>query len=431
MHIIVVGLSHKTAPVEIRERVAFAPEQLEPSLHAMRALPGIEEALIVSTCNRVELYAVAEDAEQGVADLKRFLAATHNLCPAVLTPHIYGFADGEAMTHGFRVTASLDSMVVGEPQIIGQMKNAYAKASSSGSVSTILNRFMHRSFSVAKRVRSETAIASNAVSISFAAVELARKIFDSLENKTVMLIGAGEMCELAAKHFVNQGVAEVLVTNRTQSRAENLAAEFNGRAVPFDSFEEHLNGVDILLSSTGAPDYILSAQKLKKVSRARRYRPMFLIDIAVPRDIEPTANKLDNVYLYDVDDLQGVVQANMKERQKEAEGAEQIIVDEVAHFQSWMVGLAIKPTIIALRQKVEDIRQGELKKTLTHLNGLGVKERQAVEAMSMALINKILHQPTSVLKEVNDSGESKHYLSAVKALFDLPVDDGSSGSELK
>ena len=419
MNIIVVGLSHKTAPVEIREKVAFPQEAMASPLRQMLQLPSVAEAVIVSTCNRVELYAVSRQEHVAIAELKQFLASFHDLSPEILQEHLYSFSGTEAIQHVLRVAASLDSMVIGEPQILGQIKTAYAHACECNTAGVILNRFLRKAFSVAKRVRNETAIASNAVSISFAAVELARKIFDSLENKTVMLIGAGEMCELAAKHFVNNGVSKVLVTNRTFSRAEKLAAEFDGVAVSFDNFQEQLHRVDIVLSSTGAPDYILSAKKLKEVSKARRYKPMFLIDIAVPRDIDPVANKLDSIYLYDVDDLQGVVQANLKGRQKEAARAELIVNAEVDQFCNWLTTLEVKPTIVALRQQMERIRKGEVEKTLSNLNGLNDKERRAVESMSNAIINKILHHPTHILKQKSSGTDGSLYIDAARTLFDL------------
>ncbi len=423
MDIIVVGLSHKTAPVEIREKVAFAPTAMEEPLRQLLALPSISEGLIVSTCNRVELYAVSNHPEAAVIELKEFIAAYHKLHPSMLEDHLYSYEGEDAIQHVLRVAASLDSMVIGEPQILGQIKTAYGYASEFQTAGTILNRFLHKAFSVAKRVRTETAIASNAVSVSFAAVELARKIFDSLEGKTVMLVGAGEMCELAAKHFVNNGVSRVLVTNRTLSRAEKLAEEFSGRAIPFEEFQEHLHLVDIVLSSTGAPDYVLMAKTLKAVSKARRYKPMFLIDIAVPRDIEPRANRIDNIYLYDVDDLQGVVEANLKERHKEAAKAELIVADEVCQFRAWLSSLDVKPTIVALRQQLERIRRQELEKTLSGALGLGEKERKAIDAMTSAIINKILHHPTNVLKMAGSNENASQYVDAVRILFDLPDPD--------
>lgn len=425
-----MGLSHKTAPVEIREKVAFPANEMAVPLQHMLSLPSISEAVIVSTCNRVELYAVSRQAEAAIVELKDFLARFHNIPQDKLNEHLYDYEGATAIQHVLRVAASLDSMVIGEPQILGQIKTAYGYACEYKTAGAILNRFLHKAFSVAKRVRNETAIASSAVSVSFAAVELARKIFDSLDNKTVMLIGAGEMCELAAKHFVNNGVSKVLVTNRTFSRAEKLAAEFEGTAVNFDNFQEQLHRADIVLSSTGAPDYVLTAKKLKEVSRLRRYKPMFLIDIAVPRDIDPAANRIDSIYLYDVDDLQGVVEANLKERQKEAAKAELIIAEEVKQFQGWLATLEVKPTIVALRRQLEQVRQNEVEKTLAGLSGISEKERKAIDAMTSAIVNKILHRPTSILKQASNGDDGSLYLDAVRTLFDLPAPtDGTSDTE--
>ena len=427
MNIVVVGLSHKTAPVEIREKVAFEPDRTATSLKELHALPAVSEAMIVSTCNRVELYAATTDPQQASAELKHYMAQRHGISADVLYEHLYSYTCQEAVRHVLRVTSSLDSMVVGEPQILGQIKTAYGYACECKSAGLVLNRFMHKAFSVAKRVRTETAIANSAVSVSYAAVELARKIFDSLENKTVMLVGAGEMCELAAKHFVRSGVSKVLVTNRTYSRAEKLADTFGGVAVNFANFREQLHRVDILLSSTGSPNYVLHAADIKAACKLRRYQPMFLIDIAVPRDIDPAVNKLDSIYLYDVDDLQGVVQANLKERQKEAIKAEQIVAEEVERFHDWLSNLTVRPTIVALRKQLEEVRQKEVQKTFSNLGTLDENQRKALDAMSSAIVNKILHHPTRLLKQLDCDDERLRYLDVVQVLFDLslqaPSDD--------
>jgi glutamyl-tRNA reductase len=419
MNIIVVGLSHKTAPVEIRERVAFSPTAMEKPLRELSALPSVVEAMIVSTCNRVELYATSRDEALCKMQLRRFLASYHGIVQDQLDSHLYEHEGQEAIRHVFRVAASLDSMVIGEPQILGQIKTSYGYATEYKTVGLILNRFLHKAFSVAKRVRTETQIASNAVSVSFAAVELARKIFGSLEGKTVLLIGAGEMCELAARHFVNNGVSSVLVTNRTFERAVKLAEEFRGRALDFDDFSSHLHQVDIVLTSTGAPNFILGAKKVEEVIRMRKNKPMFFIDIAVPRDIDPRVNDVPNVYLYDVDDLQGVVQANLKERQKEAKKAEEIIETEIGQFHRWLSTLDVVPTIVSLRRHLEEIRIGELEKTFSSMKDLGSRERKAIEAMSAAMINKVLHHPITVLKQVQNEAAGDAYVDAVRALFGL------------
>lgn len=420
MNIIVVGLSHHTAPVEIREKVAFAPTDMETPLRQVVALPEISEAVIVSTCNRVEIYATARDADAGIAVLRRFLARYHGLDDDLLLPHLYDYQGSDAIRHVFRVASSLDSMVIGEPQILGQIKTAYGYASEFRTVGLVLNRFLHKAFSVAKRVRTETNIAGNAVSVSFAAVELARKIFGSLDGKAVMLVGAGEMCELAARHFINNGISKVLVTNRTFARAEKLAAEFEGRPIPFEEFADHLPEVDIVLASTGAPTFIVNRPQVEKVLRQRRNRPMFFIDIAVPRDIDPEVNDIPNIYLYDVDDLQGVVQANLKERQKEAKKAEAIIDQEIGQFHNWLGTLGVKPTIVALRRKFEEIRQTEVDKTLRSLKQVGPQEEKAIHAMTSAIINKILHTPISRLKQNGRDNGAGDYVDALRTLFDLP-----------
>ena len=429
MNIIVVGLSHKTAPVDIREKVAFAPTAMQEPLHQVVALSSVAEAVIVSTCNRVEIYATSRDVESCIVQLKRFMADFHELSSDELDDHLYDYQGEEAIRHVFRVASSLDSMVLGEPQILGQIKTAYGYATEFKTAGLILNRFLHKAFSVAKRVRTETEIASNAVSVSFAAVELARKIFGQLDDKTVMLIGAGEMCELAARHFINNGVSSVMVTNRTFERAEKLASEFNGRPVPFDDFTEYLHQSDIVLTSTGAPNFILGHQKMEEVIKKRKNRPMFLIDIAVPRDIEPKVNDIANIYLYDVDDLQEVVQANLKERQKEAKKAEGIIDQEIGQFHRWLGNLDVVPTIVALRKKFEEIRQSEVEKTLSRFNGLGKKEQKSIEAMTSAIINKILHQPIAMLKQSEDESEGDAYVDAVRALFDLTPPDPDEAAE--
>lgn len=419
MHIVVIGLSHKTAPVEIREKLAFAPTAMERPLRQMLELSTINEGLIISTCNRVELCAVTKEPDAAIAELRRFLAEYHEVSPEEISENLFDYQGEEAIRHLFRVSSSLDSMVLGEPQILGQIKTAYGYAAEFKTAGLILNRFLHKAFSVAKRVRTETAIANNAVSVSFAAVELARKIFDRLDNKGVMIIGAGEMCELAARHFVTNGISKVLVTNRTFERAEKLAAEFEGKAVPFDSFVDHLAEVDIIMTSTGAPNFILGKRQMEEVLKRRKNRPMFLIDIAVPRDIDPKVNDISNTYLYDVDDLQGVVQANLKERQKEAGKAEAIVEQEIGQFHLWLGNLEVKPTVIALRRKLEEIRQQELEKTFGNLKDLTGKQRKSIEAMAGAIINKILHKPTAILKNSQNDTSGEDYVDAVRTLFDL------------
>lgn len=435
MNIIVVGLSHHSAPIEIREKLAFDANAIEAPLRQLVALPDIAEGVIVSTCNRVEVYAVTRDIAAGIARIKRFLADFHELPFDGVEPHLYGYHGEHAIRHVFRVAASLDSLVVGEPQILGQIKAAYGYAAEYKASGLVLNRFLHKAFSVAKRVRTETRIASSAVSIAFAAVELAKKIFGDLSDKAVLLIGAGEMGELAAKHFVSSGVRDVFVANRTLERGERLAGEFGGRAVRFDDLFDHLHKADIVLSSTGACHHIIGPKEVAEVLRRRKLRPMFFIDIAVPRDIDPAVNNLENVYLYNTDDLQGVVELNLEQRRREAQKAEEIVAGEIGQFLAWLSSLEVVPTIVALRSRFEDIRRAELAKTCAAWKDLSPEEEKRLESLTNALVNKLLHVPTNVLKQPGQGNRTDLYLDALRSLFalspeplamqnDVPPDNG-------
>jgi glutamyl-tRNA reductase len=427
MNIIVVGLSHKTASVEIREKVAFSPTQMEKPLQQVVALPDITEAVIVSTCNRVEIYATTRDIAGGISRLKRFLADYHHLALETLEPHLYSYHEEDAIRHVFRVASSLDSMVVGEPQILGQIKTSYGYAAEYRSSGIILNRFLHKAFSVAKRVRTETKIASSAVSVAFAAVELAKKIFGDLSDKTVMLIGAGEMCELAAKHFINTGVRGVMVTNRTYERAVKLAEEFDGKAVNFDDLFDQLHKADIILSSTGAPHFIIKPKEMEEVIRRRRHKPMFLIDIAVPRDIDPRVNDIENAFLYTVDDLNGVVESNLEQRKIEAAKAEAIVDQEIGQFFKWLSSLEVTPTIVALRNRFEEIRRAELDKTLAAWKDLPPDGQKRLEALTAAIVNKLLHPPTSLLKQTGQGNRNNLYVDALRNLYGLEAPGQDNG----
>lgn len=419
MNIIVVGLSHKTATVEIREKVAFSPNQIEKPLGELTRLEGIIEGVIVSTCNRVEIYATTRDIAGGIARIKRFMAEYHHLTFEALEPHLYSYHAEAAIRHVFRVASSLDSMVVGEPQILGQIKTSYGYAAEFKSSGIILNRFLHKAFSVAKRVRTETKIASSAVSVAFAAVELAKKILGDLSDKTVMLIGAGEMCELAAKHFLNSGAKGVMVTNRTFERAERLAEEFGGEAVRFEALFEHLHRADIVLSSTGAPHCIIGPKDAVEVIKRRRFKPIFFIDIAVPRDIDPKVDDVENAYLFTVDHLQEIVQANLAQRSLEAEKAEEIINQEIGQFHKWLSTLEVTPTIVALRNRFDEIRRAELDKTMAGWKDLPPDAEKRLEALTVAMMNKLLHAPTSVLKQSGQGGRVDLYVDALRQLFEL------------
>ncbi len=424
MNIVVVGLSHKTANVEIREKLAFSPTQMEKPLKALLALDGITEGIIVSTCNRVEIYVTTRDIAGSIARVKRFLADYHSFPLETLEQHVYSLHGEDAIRHVFRVASSLDSMVVGEPQILGQIKTSYGYAAEYRSSGIILNRFLHKAFSVAKRVRTETKIASSAVSVAFAAVELAKKIFNDLSDKTVMLIGAGEMCELAAKHFLNSGVRALMVTNRTFERAEKLAEEFDGKAIRFDDLFDQLHKADIVLSSTGAPHTIIGAGDLDEVMRRRRQKPMFFIDIAIPRDIDPAVNDVENVYLYTVDDLQEVVASNLQQRGEEAKKAENIVNEEIGQYFKWLSSLEVTPTIVALRNRFDEIRRAELDKTLSSWKDIPPDGQKRLEALTNAIMNKLLHPPTTLIKQSGQGGRTDLYVDAVRALYGLEIGGG-------
>ncbi len=419
MHIFVIGLNHKTAPVAVRERVAFSLERRQEALSRLLEAPEILEGLLLSTCNRVELYACSHDSTSTTARLRKFFEEFHQLKAPMPDEHLYELWDQQAVRHLFRVASSLDSMVLGEPQILGQLKDAFAAAERCRSVGPVLTRLLHKSFSVAKRVRSETGIACQTLSISYAAVELARKIFGSLENRRVLLIGAGEMSELAARHLLDQRTEGLLVANRTLERALRLAARFGGRAVPYKDFPDYLPQADIVLTSTTADDYILHRSQVEKAIRLRRNRPMFFIDIAVPRNIEPAVNQVDNAYLYDIDDLQKVIDANLRERRKAAARAEDIIDQEIDSFLRWLGNLELTPTIRDLRRHCEAIRRRELDKTFARQPGLGSEERLALEACTEAMIRKILHRPLTLIKERRHDGSNEPYLDALRTLFGL------------
>jgi glutamyl-tRNA reductase len=419
MELVVVGLNHKTAPIDIREKLAFPEDRLDQALHQAQDLPSVKENMILSTCNRVEIYAAVRETESAFLDLKRFLGQFHHLSLKDFEGALYYHTGEEAVRHIFRVASSLDSMVVGEPQILGQIKDAYDIAAQVKTSSLVIHKLLHRAFHVAKRVRTETKIANSAVSVSSVAVDLAKKIFDTLEKKTVLLVGAGEMCELAAQHLVSGGIEKVLVTNRTYERAVSLAQKFNGEAIAFDEFNLGLRRTDIVISATNSPQYVIRQDQVAKVMKERKQKPIFFIDIADPRDIDPKVDNIENVYLYNIDHLQKIANDNIKDREKEARRAEAIVEDEVSKFVGWYRSLDVTPTIVALRRKFEEIRKRELEKTLALHPDLSDKERKSLEALTSAIINKILHEPLTLLKRTNGESSADLYLDAIQALFQL------------
>ncbi len=422
MDIIVLGLSHKTAPLDLREKLHIPDSEVPDALAGLGGCGQILERMVLSTCNRVETYAVVDDIEGARRFLVEFLAERHKLPPETFEPCLYLLRADQAIRHVFRVASSLDAMVVGEPQILGQVKAAYGAALEQGGTGVILNNLLERAFHVAKRVRTETGIAASAVSVSTAAIELAKKIFGDLRGRAVMLIGAGKVSELSAKHLLADGVGSVIVANRNFARAVELAERFKGRAVRYDAAKAEMVRADIIISSTAAPHQILSKADLQEIILERRNRPIFVIDIAVPRDVDPEANEIDNVYVYDLDDLQGVAQANLRERQREAERAEAMIDREVVQFARWLESLKVVPTIVAMRQKVETIREEELQKVLAMLPNLTPEERQAVSSLTCSIVNKILHDPMTELKRQSALKDGHLYVNVLRRLFGIRDD---------
>ncbi len=419
MFLLLVGLSHKTAPVEIREKIAFPESKLVGALNSLLKNDFISEAVILSTCNRSEIYVVTNNLDKGKEGVVNFLCSYHDLSRKRLEGFLYFKTGLDVTYHLFRVISSLDSMVVGEAQILGQVKEAYSHAFEAGATNVILNRLFRHAFSVGKRVRTETEIGESAVSISYAAVELAKKVFEDLRGKTVMIIGAGKMSELTAKHLLGNGVTSVIVSNRTHERAVELAHKFQGRAVKFDENLEYMVEADIVISSTGAPHYVIKKDDVVKIMQARKHKPIFFIDIAVPRDVEPEVNDIYNAYLYDIDDLGSVVEANIAERRKEAEKCEAIVSEEVEEFFAWLNSLEVVPAISALKKKAEEIRESELKKMEGKFSHLSEKEKNAIEALASGIVNKLLHEPVVELKSRARHKDGYVYIEALRELFNL------------
>ena len=425
--IVSIGTSHHVAPIEFRERLAFSEEQLIESHQYLRESNQIQEAVILSTCNRVEVYAVlntVRTADAAAKILTEFLSRCHQIDKESLKKWTYLHHNLETIQHLFRVTSSLDSMVVGESQILGQVKSAYDLSRTSGGAGPVLNRLFTKAFSVGKRIRSETTITTGAVSISYAAVELAKKIFNTLEGKTVAIIGAGEMSELTAKHLVANGVSNVIVANRTYERAVKVAEKFNGTPLAYDSDLDFLVDADIVISSTNAPDYLIKRQPLAKIMRKRKHRYMFLIDIAVPRDIEPDVSKLDSAFLYNIDDLEAVVASNLKDRQQEATRAELIVSEEAKGFYDQLQVFQVNPTIKALHQQFREIADTELQACFYKAT-LSDQQEAAVASMAQAIIKKLLHHPMQNLRGAVNDGDSDHaqYVQALQELFALDINN--------
>ena len=422
MDLVVVGLSHRTAPLDIRERLAFPDDEISTDLQVSAALPGVGEAVIVSTCNRVEVYAGAADPPIAGPVLRRWLAERHGIDREELAPYLYEYSGDEGVRHLFRVASSLDSLVVGEPQILGQNKEAFVRGVEVGAAGPVLQRCMHRALRVARKVRSETAIGRESVSVSSVAVDLARKIFGDLNRRPVLLVGAGKMSQLAARKLKSQGVPEVLVTNRSADRAEQLAKEYGGRACDMARLGELLVEADIVFTSTASRSYVIRPEMVSGAMRARKHRPLFLIDTSVPRNVDPRVNDLANVYLYDMDDLQRVVASNQAERLRESATAEAVVEAEVKAFAGWRKTLSVVPTVVALRERLDSIQKAETERLIRRLDATGdltARDRELIEGLGRSIVGKILHGPVSTLKRDGAAGGPVDLVSATQALFGL------------
>jgi glutamyl-tRNA reductase len=422
MTIALWGVNHNSAPVELRERFAIPPQGLADATRALALQPEIEEAMILSTCNRVELLVRSRN---GSANLHGFLQEHFNLNSAEYERCLYRHQGSDAVRHLFRVAASLDSMVVGEPQILGQVKEAYATARAVGAVHSELDALLTSAFGVAKRVRSETAVGSSAVSVASVAVELAKKIFGSLDGKCVCLVGAGKMSELAARHLVAQGAARILIANRTPANAQKIAAMFDGEVIAFDDLYRHVDRADVVITSTGSPQPIFRREHGEVFMARRKNRPMFFIDIAVPRDVDAAVGKVDGVFVYDIDDLQSVVATHVADRRREAERAEAIIDAEVEKFAARRSAQEVVPTIVSLQEHLESIRRAELERARGKLGALSAEQHAAVDALTRGIINKVLHTPISTLKTAAQRSDDPNAAAAVeliKQIFNLEAE---------
>lgn len=425
MHLVAIGLDHHRTPVELRERLAFSPNQQDSALRQLVCPPGdgahhpVTEALIVSTCNRVEIYALTDDVHTAHDHLTQFLAGCHGVGISELDPFLYRLHGADTIAHLCAVAAGIRSLVIGEPQIKGQMKESFELAQTTGAIGPILSAACRAALRAGKRARTETAISQHAVSVSHAGVELARKIFGDLSPLHVLLVGSGQMSQLAAKTLIEQGARDLTVVNRSLDRAKRMAAPFGGCTLRLDELGEGLKHSDIVISSTAAREPIIDVGMVKAAMRARKQRSLFLIDIAVPRDIDPAVGKLENVFLYDIDNLQDVRDANLNQRRKEIHKVEAIVAQETAHFMRWFDSLSVSPTIVELRHQAEEIRRAEVEKALRRLDTLSDRERNIIEALSKGIVNKLLHRPTVRLKAEATNGSGHVYTSTLRDLFGL------------
>lgn len=430
MYVAVVGVNHKTAPVEIRERLSFSEYSLRDAFIQLKSYPGLAGCVILSTCNRTEIYAAVESVPEGIEFIRHFLSRKSGVELAHVNQFTYSHSLQETVRHLLRVASGLDSMLLGETQILGQVRTAYQLARSSGATNKEINSLFHHAIATGKRVRTETGIDQHAVSISYAAVELARQIFGSLNGRSVLVVGAGKMSELTVKHLVANGVSGVIVSNRSYDRAAALAKQFDGRAVGFEYLSRYLEDADIIISCTAATHYVLHLADFSKVMQRRQGRQMMLVDIAVPRDIEPAVGDLPGVTLYDVDDLQNVVDGNLAERKRAATLAEAIIEEEVADFVHWLGTQFVVPTITALKQRGEEIKQKELRRALNRLGELSEHDRKVIGSLANSIVNQLLHDPVAQLKANALKPEGPVYTEATRTLFQLNADGEENVPEL-
>ena len=428
MRLFAVGISHRTAPVELRECVDFSRRGLEAALESLGARQLAREAVVLSTCNRAEIYAAA-DGDGAVEACSRFIAEYHGVPWETVAPHVVYYRGADAADHLFRVSAGLDSLVVGEPQILGQVKGAYAAASGLKTTGALTNRLFTSAFSVGKRVRSETRLGEGAVSVSYAAIALARKIFGDFTNLSVLILGAGEMAKLTGVHLQAQHVKQLTIASRTLETATALARHLGGRAVPWSAIGEALAAADIVVTATGATEPVLTKARVDEAMRPRRSRPLFIIDIAVPRDVEAGVGRLEQVFLYDIDDLQSIVKENLSRRATEIQRAEAIVREEVDRFGTWMLSREVLPTVIALRQRFDDIRQAELKRLEPKLAPLSPEARARVDEITHLIVEKLLLTPTEQLKSTRDETLAIAYTDAVNRLFALEAAAKQKDSE--
>jgi glutamyl-tRNA reductase len=429
MHLFLLGVSHRTAPVDLRERLDFSSRDLSAAAAAIAAQPSTSEAVVLSTCNRSELYVATTDPACAREELVSFMSEYHHVSVPTFQPHLFALENSAAVAHLFRVAAGLDSLVVGEPQILGQVKEAYQTSASKRCVGPVLSNVFRWSFGVGKRVRTETALGEGAVSVSYAAVALARKIFGRLTGRRVLVVGAGEISSLTAQHLRAQGVGEIVITSRTHAHAEEVAAVVAGLAVPWEGMTNALGSADIVITATGSQRPIITRAQLEAAQGYRRGTPLFIIDIAVPRDVDPAVGEIEQVFLYNIDDLQIIVEENLSRRAAEVERAESIVNDEVTKFMTWQRSRSAVPTVVALRQRFESIRRSELQRLEGKLGTLSPEARARVDEVTRLIVEKLLLEPTEQLKALPDEETQAAYTEAVNRLFRLQDQDASEPSE--